>query len=149
MPPRLTLPWGLFTFGCRLFGLPGPHCHRLLCHAGIPSVAVFSEADRRSRHVSLADQAFCIGPAPARDSYLRKEHILQVRPGLTKWPPWLSSLCLCQQGACDMVHKPGRRHRMLLSARPHAAIWEQGSTRHSLGDAESHISGKGSTCSSQ
>ena len=37
---------------------------------GIRTVAVFSEADRDALHVSLADAALCIGPAPARDSYL-------------------------------------------------------------------------------
>ncbi len=37
---------------------------------GIESVAVFSEADRHSRHVQLADRAICIGPAPSKESYL-------------------------------------------------------------------------------
>jgi 3-methylcrotonyl-CoA carboxylase alpha subunit len=37
---------------------------------GIATVAVFSEADRHAMHVALADEAFEIGPAPARDSYL-------------------------------------------------------------------------------
>ena len=37
---------------------------------GIRTVAVFSEADRDALHVALADAAECIGPAPARDSYL-------------------------------------------------------------------------------
>ncbi|EIE19193.1 biotin carboxylase [Coccomyxa subellipsoidea C-169] len=45
---------------------------------GIPTVAVYSEADRTSLHASLADEAFCIGPAAARDSYLRMERILEV-----------------------------------------------------------------------
>lgn len=49
-----------------------------LAIAGIPTVAVYSEADRHAKHVLLADQAFCIGPAAAKDSYLRKENILQV-----------------------------------------------------------------------
>jgi len=43
---------------------------------GIKSVAVFSEADRSSRHVALADEAVCIGPAPSVDSYLRVDRIL-------------------------------------------------------------------------
>ncbi|PSC74742.1 Methylcrotonoyl-carboxylase subunit mitochondrial [Micractinium conductrix] len=45
---------------------------------GIPSVAVFSEADRHSKHVALADEAFCIGPPAARESYLRTDRILEV-----------------------------------------------------------------------
>ena len=38
---------------------------------GIATVAVYSEADRESLHVRFADDDVCIGPAPARDSYLR------------------------------------------------------------------------------
>ena len=37
---------------------------------GIKTVAVYSEADRDAMHVALADEAFFIGPAPARESYL-------------------------------------------------------------------------------
>ncbi len=43
---------------------------------GIATVAVYSEADRRALHVSLADEAFCIGPAPAAQSYLSIENII-------------------------------------------------------------------------
>jgi acetyl-CoA carboxylase biotin carboxylase subunit len=42
----------------------------------IATVAVFSEADRRALHVSKADEAYCIGPAPARESYLSIEKII-------------------------------------------------------------------------
>lgn len=45
---------------------------------GIYSVAVFSDADRDSLHVFLADQAYNIGPAPSRESYLNVEKILSV-----------------------------------------------------------------------
>jgi 3-methylcrotonyl-CoA carboxylase alpha subunit len=45
---------------------------------GIRSVAVYSEADRRARHVQAADEAYVIGPAPATQSYLRIEAIIDV-----------------------------------------------------------------------
>lgn len=49
---------------------------------GIPTVTVFSEADRLAIHARSADEAFCIGPAAARDSYLRMDRILEVSLGL-------------------------------------------------------------------
>ncbi len=45
---------------------------------GIGTVAVYSEADRLSPHVLMADEAMPIGPAPARESYLRAEGILEA-----------------------------------------------------------------------
>lgn len=45
---------------------------------GIRTVAVFSEADRLALHVRLADEAYHIGPSPARESYLVQEKILSV-----------------------------------------------------------------------
>ncbi|MGM9486932.1 urea carboxylase [Ideonella sp. YS5] len=49
---------------------------RTLRALGLKSVAVYSEADADSRHVALADEAVCIGPAPAAQSYLDAERIL-------------------------------------------------------------------------
>ncbi|MES2964046.1 MAG: acetyl-CoA carboxylase biotin carboxylase subunit [Bdellovibrionota bacterium] len=43
---------------------------------GIASVAVYSDADRNSLHVVLADEAYNIGPAPSKDSYLNVDNIL-------------------------------------------------------------------------
>ncbi len=45
---------------------------------GIRTVAVFSDADADAMHVAMADEAYHIGPAPARESYLRPEIILEV-----------------------------------------------------------------------
>lgn len=45
---------------------------------GIASVAVYSEADKESLHVQLADEAVCIGPAPSSKSYLNMERIISA-----------------------------------------------------------------------
>ncbi len=45
---------------------------------GVATVAVFSEADRNALHVRFADEAYCIGPAPSRESYLRVDKLLEV-----------------------------------------------------------------------
>jgi acetyl-CoA/propionyl-CoA carboxylase biotin carboxyl carrier protein len=51
---------------------------RTLRELEIASVAVYSEADRRSRHVAAADEAHLIGPGPASESYLRGERIVEA-----------------------------------------------------------------------
>lgn len=45
---------------------------------GIPTVAIFSEADRTALHVRYADEAYCVGPAPSRESYLQIAKIIDV-----------------------------------------------------------------------
>ncbi|MCM3002424.1 acetyl-CoA carboxylase biotin carboxylase subunit [Priestia koreensis] len=45
---------------------------------GIEAVAVYSEADRESLHVQLADEAYCIGPTASKDSYLNFTNIMSV-----------------------------------------------------------------------
>ena len=51
---------------------------RTLREMGIKSVAVYSEADRSSMHVRAADEAVCIGPAPAGLSYLSQAALLSA-----------------------------------------------------------------------
>jgi acetyl/propionyl-CoA carboxylase alpha subunit len=54
-------------------------CHEL----GVETVAVYSDADAGARHMRMADQAVRIGPAPAAESYLRADRIVEaaVRTG--------------------------------------------------------------------
>ncbi len=52
--------------------------HRACKEMGIKTVAVHSTADADAMHVRLADEAVCIGPAPARDSYLNKAAIISA-----------------------------------------------------------------------
>ena len=49
-------------------------CRRM----GLGTVAVFSDADRNAPHVRLADEAYHIGPAPAAESYLRIDKLIDV-----------------------------------------------------------------------
>jgi acetyl-CoA carboxylase biotin carboxylase subunit len=57
---------------------------------GITSVAVYSDADRAALHVRLADEAYPIGPAPSRESYLRIDKLMDV----------------ARRAGCDALH-PG------------------------------------------
>src|SRR6201984_1140028 len=52
--------------------------HRACRDLGIRTVAVHSTADANAMHVRLADAAVCIGPAPARESYLNAAAILSA-----------------------------------------------------------------------
>ena len=52
-------------------------CHEL----GIETVALYSEVDQNTRHTLLASEAYCVGPAPASESYLDVEKVLEVASG--------------------------------------------------------------------
>ena len=52
--------------------------HRACREMGIQTVAVHSTADSDAMHVRLADESVCIGPPPARDSYLNIPAILSA-----------------------------------------------------------------------
>ncbi|HEX3375665.1 MAG TPA: biotin carboxylase N-terminal domain-containing protein, partial [Candidatus Acidoferrales bacterium] len=56
----------------------------------ITSVAVFSDADRAALHIRLSDEAYPVGPAPSRDSYLRIDKLMEV----------------ARRAGCDALH-PG------------------------------------------
>eukprot|EP00057_Strongylocentrotus_purpuratus_P027279 XP_011681753.1 PREDICTED: methylcrotonoyl-CoA carboxylase subunit alpha, mitochondrial-like [Strongylocentrotus purpuratus] len=45
---------------------------------GVKTVAVYSDADRNSMHVAMADEAYHIGPAASQLSYLNKQKIIEV-----------------------------------------------------------------------
>lgn len=45
---------------------------------GISTVAIFSEADRDALHVRMADEAYCVGPAPTKESYLNLTNIMSL-----------------------------------------------------------------------
>ena len=45
---------------------------------GVETVAIFSEADRGSAYLDLADEAYCVGPAKAADSYLRIANVISA-----------------------------------------------------------------------
>lgn len=51
---------------------------RTLREMGIKSVAVYSKADKSSKHVEMADEAICIGEAPTKESYLNMERIISA-----------------------------------------------------------------------
>jgi acetyl-CoA/propionyl-CoA carboxylase biotin carboxyl carrier protein len=51
---------------------------RALDELGIPSVAVYSEADRESQHVRRAAEAYLLGPGPATESYLNVDKLMEV-----------------------------------------------------------------------
>ncbi len=52
--------------------------HRACRELGIKTVAVHSEADKNLKHVLLADESVCIGPAPSSDSYLNVPAIISA-----------------------------------------------------------------------
>lgn len=51
---------------------------KTLKRMGIKSVAVYSEVDKGAMHVRMADEAYCIGPAPSSESYLVQDNIIKV-----------------------------------------------------------------------
>ena len=75
---------------------------------GIATVAVYSDADARSPHVEMADEAVHIGPAPAAESYLLADKIIAA----------------CKETGADAVHpdRADRRVRQHAVPQPDAAL---------------------------
>lgn len=97
---------------------------RALREANIPSVAVFSDADRKSLHVRLADEAERIGPAPSTESYLSIERIIEaaVKHGVTAIHPGYGFLSenhrfaeACEAAGITFIGPSGRSIRSLGS----------------------------------
>ena len=81
---------------------------------GIPTVAVHSTADANAMHVRLADESVCIGPPPAKDSYLNMPSLLAaceitgadaVHPGYG-FLVGERALCRNSRRAQRAVHRP-------------------------------------------
>ena len=96
------------------------------CHAmGVRTVAVYSDADRQSLHVRYADEAYPIGPALARKSYLRIDRILEA----------------ARQSGADAIH-PGYG---FLAENPELATACQKAGIVFVGPSSSAISAAGTT----
>ncbi|WP_225027555.1 acetyl/propionyl/methylcrotonyl-CoA carboxylase subunit alpha [Xinfangfangia pollutisoli] len=67
-PIRSVLVANRGEIACRIIAA----CHKL----GLRAIAIYSEADADARHVSLADEAHLIGPAPSAQSYLNIEAVI-------------------------------------------------------------------------
>jgi 3-methylcrotonyl-CoA carboxylase alpha subunit len=97
---------------------------RTLRRLGIAGVAVFSDADRDALHVTLADEAWPIGPPPARDSYLNMEAILEAarRSGAEAVHPGYGFLSenadfaeACEAAGVAFIGPPGPAMRIMGS----------------------------------
>jgi propionyl-CoA carboxylase alpha chain len=85
---------------------------------GIKTVAVYSEADRDARHVEMADEAVCIGPAPSKESYLVADKILAAckQTGAEAVHPGYGFLSENAE-FCDKLEKAGI---IFIGPKPHA-----------------------------
>jgi propionyl-CoA carboxylase alpha chain len=85
---------------------------------GIKTVAVYSEADREARHVEMADEAVCIGPAPSKESYLVADKILAAckQTGAEAVHPGYGFLSENAE-FCDKLEKAGI---IFIGPKPHA-----------------------------
>ncbi len=76
MPQAATPPFAKILIANR--GEIACRIMRTARRMGIATVAIYSQADAQAMHVEMADEAVCIGPAAARDSYLVAEKIIEA-----------------------------------------------------------------------
>jgi 3-methylcrotonyl-CoA carboxylase alpha subunit len=91
---------------------------------GIRTVAVYSEADRNALHVREADEAYCIGPAAATQSYLRIEAIIEaarksgaqaIHPGYGFLSENAAFVEACEQAGIVFIGPPAQAMRLMGS----------------------------------
>ncbi len=101
---------------------------------GITTVAVYSEADVGAPHVDLADEAWLIGPAPARESYLAIDKIIEIarRSGAQAVHPGYGFLSenaqfseSCAQAGLIFVGPPASAMRLMGSKASAKALMER------------------------
>ena len=100
---------------------------RTLREMGILSVAVYSDADRTSQHVRLADEAERIGPPPSAESYLRIDRILDaarkhgaeaIHPGYGFLSENAEFAAACEDAGIVFIGPSAASIRAMYSARP-------------------------------
>ncbi|MGC8863368.1 MAG: biotin carboxylase N-terminal domain-containing protein, partial [Armatimonadota bacterium] len=88
---------------------------------GIATVAIYSEADRDSLHVRMADEAVCVGPPPSKDSYLNMPNIISaaiisgaeaIHPGYAYFSEQASFAEACE--ACNLKFIGPKSHAIEL-----------------------------------
>jgi len=125
---------------------------RALREMQIASVAVFSEADRKALHVSMADEAIGIGPAPSSESYLSGERIIAaalrtgaeaIHPGYGFLSENAAFATLCSQAGIkfigprvDAIERMGSKTAALRVAKEVSAPVIPGSDGAMAGEAE-------------
>ena len=111
--------------------------HRACREMGIKTVAVHSTADADAMHVRLADESVCIGPPPARDSYLNVPAILSaatitgadaIHPGLGFSPEDADFAAMVEEHGFTFIG-PSPEHIRLMGDK--VAAKEAARARHS------------------